>query len=114
MTCPFVQALALLLALVQHSAPANDHPEVVYHSQITSYECKLINRQRLGENISKLMLSGDKLHFDILLLNVISDEVMSDINVLCPCVLNWILGKADSACVVTEDGCLRELQAKIS
>ena len=28
-TCPLVQALALLLALVQHSAPANDHPEVV-------------------------------------------------------------------------------------
>ena len=28
-TCPFVQALALLLALVQHSVPANDHPEVV-------------------------------------------------------------------------------------
>ena len=60
------------------------------------------------------MLSGDKLHFDILLLNMISDEVMSDINVLCPCVLNWILGEADGACVVTEDGSLRELQAKIS
>ena len=28
-TCPFAQALALLLALVQHSVPANDHPEVV-------------------------------------------------------------------------------------
>ena len=55
------------------------------------------------------MLSGD-----ILLLNMISDEVMSDINVLCPCVLNRILGEADSACVVTEDRCLRELQAKIS
>ena len=27
-TCPFAQALALLLALVQHSVPANGHPEV--------------------------------------------------------------------------------------
>ena len=27
-TCPLVQALALFLALVQHSVPANDHPEV--------------------------------------------------------------------------------------
>ena len=26
--CSLVQALALLLALVQHSAAANDHPEV--------------------------------------------------------------------------------------
>ena len=67
----------------------------------------------LGEDIRKLMLSGDKLHLDILLLNMISDEVMSDVNVLCPCVLNRILGKADGACVVTKDGSLRELQAKI-
>ena len=28
-TCPFAQALALLLALVQHSVPANGHPVVV-------------------------------------------------------------------------------------
>ena len=28
-TCPFVQTLALPLTLIQHSAPANDHPEVV-------------------------------------------------------------------------------------
>ena len=54
------------------------------------------------------MLSGNKLHFDILLLNMISDEVMPDVNVLCSCVLNWILGKADGACVITEYGSLRE------
>ena len=72
-------------------------------------ESKLVNPQRLGEDISKLLLSGDKLHFDILLLNMVSDEVMSDVNVLCPSVLNWILGEADSACVVTENRCLREL-----
>ena len=64
----------------------------VYHSQITSYEGKLVNPQRLGEDISKLLLCGDKLHFDILLLNMVSDEMMSDINVLCPSVLNRILG----------------------
>ena len=29
MTCPFVQALELLLTLIHHSAPAIDHPEVV-------------------------------------------------------------------------------------
>ena len=29
MTCLFVQALALLLTLIHHSAPAIDHPEVV-------------------------------------------------------------------------------------
>ena len=28
-TCPFVQVLALSLTLVQHSAPAEEHPEVV-------------------------------------------------------------------------------------
>ena len=68
----------------------------------------------LSEDVSKLLLCGDKLHLDILLLNMVSDEVMSDVNVLCPCVLNWILGEANCACVVTENGCLRELQAKIS
>ena len=59
------------------------------------------------------MLSGDKLHLDILLLNMIFDEVMSDVDVLCPCVLYRILGKADGASVITKDGSLRELQAKI-
>ena len=28
-TCPLVQALVLFLALVQHSVPANEYPEVV-------------------------------------------------------------------------------------
>ena len=46
----------------------------------------------LGEDVSKLLLCGDKLHLDILLLNMVSDEVMSDIDVLCPSVLNRILG----------------------
>ena len=60
------------------------------------------------------MLGWNKLHLDIFLLNMISDEVMSDINVLCPCVLIRILGEADGAYVVAEDGSLKELQAKIS
>ena len=59
------------------------------------------------------MLSRNKLHLDILLLNMVSDEVMSHVNVLCSCVLHWILGKADGACVITENGSLRKLQAKI-
>ena len=29
MTCPFVQVLALLLTIVQHPAPGEEHPEVV-------------------------------------------------------------------------------------
>ena len=28
-TCPFAQTLALPLTLIQHSAPAEEHPEVV-------------------------------------------------------------------------------------
>ena len=61
-----------------------------------------------------MLLCGNKLHLDILLLNMVSDEVMSYINVLCPRVLNRILGEADGACVVTKNGSLREFQAKIS
>ena len=59
---------------------------------ITSYVGKLVNPQRLGKDICKLMLGWNKLHLDIFLLNMISNEVMSDINVLCSCVLNGILG----------------------
>ena len=42
----------------------------------------MIDPQRLGEDIRKLMLSENTLHLDILLLSMISDEVMSDVNVL--------------------------------
>ena len=85
----------------------------MYHSQISPYKGKLIYPQRLGEDICKLMVSGNKLHIDILLLNMISDEVMSDVNVLCFSVLNWVFGKADCACIITEDGSLWKFQAKI-
>ena len=84
--------LVLFEVFLKHSSKWNLHFIWVYHSQITSYKSKLVNPQRLGEDISTLLLCGNKLHFDIFLLNMVSYEMMSDINVLCPSVLNRILG----------------------
>ena len=44
------------------------------------------------------MLDGDVFLFDM-----ISKKVMTDLNVLCLQVLNWVLGKLDGAFVVTEE-----------
>ena len=82
----FTQTLALPVALSRHSAPAKEHPEVVLLP--------------VGLNL-RFNIVRDLQKLNILLLNMISDEVMSDVNVLCSCVLNRILGKADSACVIT-------------
>ena len=41
---------------------------------------------------------------NIFLVDMISEKVMTDLNVLCLRVLNWILGKLDGSFIVTESG----------
>ena len=40
---------------------------------------------------------------NIFLVDMISEKVMTDLNVLCLRVLNWILGKLDGALIVAKE-----------
>ena len=51
--------------------------------------------QWLGEYISKLIFGAYTLNANVLFLLVISYEMVADINVLCSCMLNWIVGQLD-------------------
>ena len=55
----------------------------------------------LGEDIGKLIFSARTLNANVPFLLVISYEMVADINVLCSCMLNWIVGELDSTLIVT-------------
>src|ERR1051325_8606744 len=54
-----------------------------------------------SKNVSQLKFSGYMLQLNHLLFHKISDEVMSNVNMLCPAVLYRVLGNINSTQVVT-------------
>ena len=48
---------------------------------------------------------------DIFLHDMISEKVMTNFNVLCLRVLDWIVGNLDGAFVVAEERCLLQIDA---
>jgi hypothetical protein len=55
----------------------------------------------LGEDISKLIIGANTLNANVPFLLMISYEMMADINVLCSCILNRIVGELHSTFIVT-------------
>jgi hypothetical protein len=54
----------------------------------------------LGEYVSKLIFSAHTLNANVPFLLMISNEMVADINVLCSCMLNRIVGELDSTLIV--------------
>lgn len=50
-----------------------------------------------------MIFSSDISKRDILFLDMISDEVVSDINTFCSYVMNWILRYGNNTVVIAED-----------
>ena len=61
---------------------------------------KLYCIQGLSKNVSKLILCANMLKSYNLVLHKFSDEVMSDINMLSPAMLNRIFGNINSTQIV--------------
>ena len=59
--------------------------------------------QGLSEDICQLLFSVDVNDINIFFVDMISEKVMMDLNVLCLRVLNWILGKLDGAFIIAEE-----------
>ena len=57
--------------------------------------------QWLGEYIGKLIFGAYTLNANVPFLLVISYEMVADINVLCSCMLNQIVGQLDCTLIVT-------------
>ena len=67
--------------------------------------------QGLCEDISQLLFSVDMDDINVLLHNMIFEEVMTNLNVLCLRVLNWIVGNLDGAFVVAVKWHLLQMNA---
>ena len=57
--------------------------------------------QGLCEDIRQLLFSVDMDDINVFLHNVISEKVMTNLNMLCLRVLNWIVGNLDGTLIVT-------------
>jgi hypothetical protein len=66
-----------------------------------SLACKTFSHQWLGEYIGKLIFGAHTLNANAPFLLMISNEMVADINVLCSCMLNQIIGELDSTLIVT-------------
>ena len=56
--------------------------------------------QGLGEDICQLLFSVDVNDINIFLRYMISEKVMTNLNVLCLRVLNWVVGNLDGTLIV--------------
>jgi hypothetical protein len=54
-----------------------------------------------GEYIDKLIFGAHTLNANVPFLLMISNEMVADINVLCSCMLNQIVGELDSTLIIT-------------
>ena len=68
------------------------HIGEVKYVQFIPYLAKPLLIQWLGEYIGKLIFGAHTLNANVLFLLMISNEIVVDINVLCSCILNRIIG----------------------
>lgn len=73
-----------------------------HQTQLQSILSKLAPAKFLSKDVSNLVLSTIKDYFDQTFLNIISEKIMSDINMLIPFMLNRIIGHIDNTGIVTE------------
>ena len=69
--------------------------------------------QSLGEDVCNLFLCWTVCEHNISLLNMISQKMMSYINVLCSLMMNWILSHTHSTSVVTHERTCFDVDSKI-
>ena len=62
--------------------------------------CKTFSHPRACEDICQLLFSVDVNDINIFLHDMISEKVMTDLNVLCLRVLDWIVGNRNGAFIV--------------
>jgi hypothetical protein len=65
--------------------------DILHHAKLVSDVYKLLPRQRLGENVHNLLIYGYVLELYCSLLYHVSDEVISNLNVLRPVMKYWIV-----------------------
>jgi hypothetical protein len=76
---------------------------IIHHSKLVSEEDELSLYQGLGENVYQLLICRNILELDYSLQHPVSDEVVSNLNVLRPIVKHWILREFDATLVIRVD-----------
>jgi hypothetical protein len=89
-TCPWY---FLTLPLTEESVP--------HHSQLISEGYKLASSQSLSEDVHYLLIGRYKLKVNCPFLNIVSDEVIYNFDVLGPVMENWILKEFYATLIVT-------------
>jgi hypothetical protein len=80
---------------------ASTHIWEIQYAQLIPYLAKPILIQWLGEYVGKLIFGAHTLNANIPFLLMIYYKIVTDINVLCSCMLNQIVGELDSTLIVT-------------
>ena len=93
---------------------ASTHVGEVNDVQFISQLAKPLLIKWLGEYVGQLIFGAHTLNANVTLQLMISYEVMSYVNVLCSCMLNWIVGHLDCTFIVTQQWYLLEFDSKVT
>ena len=85
---------------------------VLHHYHLVSEMNMFPSSQRLRENVNHLLLSRYVLQLNNSPLNIISEEVISDLYVFRPIMKHWILREPDATLIVTVNDCRPQLLIK--
>ena len=98
---------------MSYNGGASTHIEEVKYVQFIPQLAKSLFIKWLGEYIGKLIFGAYTLNLNVPFLLMISYEIVADINVLCSCMLNWIVGQLDCTLIVTQKWHFLELDSKV-
>ena len=73
------------------------------HAQLTDKPLKCLTILRFCEDVSQLFISKNKMNFQISFLNVITYEMIPDVNVFCSGVHHRVVGDGNGTSVITKD-----------
>ena len=76
---------------------------VLHHTQLVSEMNKLVSSKRLHRDIYNLLIRRNVLQCHSSSLNIITDEMVPDLNVLRPVMKHWILRELNATMIVAVD-----------
>jgi len=79
----------------------SQHMFDIQYTHFIPQKIKFFFTQGFCKQISKLILSTNKLNFTISISDMVSNEMMVNFNMFSPRMLNWIPCKINGTCVVT-------------
>jgi hypothetical protein len=91
----------LVIYLIKNLTLPHTEENVTHHSKLVPEKYKLFSAQFLGEYVCNMLLCRYVLYLHNSYLNIVMDEVITNLDMLRPVMKNWILQDFNATLIIT-------------